>query len=152
MDAADSPTVADREIVLVRVFDAPRDLVWAAWSEAEHLKHWWGPNGFSNTFHQFDFRAGGDWRFIMHGPDGTDFKNHNRFVEIRKPDLIVIDHIVEPKFRITATFEDIGGKTKLTFRQVFESAETFERVKPFAVPGSEQTLDRLGQYVAKMAH
>jgi uncharacterized protein YndB with AHSA1/START domain len=109
-----------------------------------------GPDGFSNTFDEFDFRSGGNWRFVMHGPDGMDFKNHNRFVEIRKPDLIVMDRLEEPKFRITATFEDIGGKTKLTFRGVFESAAAFDSVKPFAVPGSRQTLDRLGKYLATM--
>jgi len=150
MSAVNSLTVGDRQILLVRVFDAPRHLVWAAWSDAEHLKHWWGPNGFSNTFDEFAFRTGGHWRFIMHGPNGMDFKNHNRFVEIREPELIVIDHLEEPKFRVTVLFEEIEGKTKLTFRQEFESAETCESVKPYAIPGSQQTLDKLARHLATM--
>lgn len=139
---------SDREIVIVRVFDAPRELVFEAWSDPEQLKLWFGPNGFSNTFDEFDFRPGGHWRFVMHGPDGTDFKNHNQFIEIRKPELIVMDHLEEPHFRITATFKDVGGKTEMTFHQVFELAEVAERVKPYALPGSQQTLDKLAAHVA----
>ena len=58
-----------------RLFDAPRSLVFEAWTDPKHLAHWWGPNGFSLTTHSFDFRAGGVWRFVMHGPDGRDYQN-----------------------------------------------------------------------------
>jgi uncharacterized protein YndB with AHSA1/START domain len=150
MNAINSQTHQDREITLVRVFDAPREIVWAAWSDPEHLKHWWGPNGFTNTIDEFDFCSGGNWRFVMHGPNGVDFNSHNLFVEITKPDLIVMDHLEEPKFRITAIFEDLGEKTKMTFRQVFESAEACEQVKPYAVPGARQTFDKLAQHLAAM--
>ena len=61
-----------REIVSIRVFDFPRELVFNAWTDPEHLVHWWGPKGFTNTFHEFDLRPGGIWRFVMHGPDGRD--------------------------------------------------------------------------------
>lgn len=142
---------SDREIVITRVFDAPRDVVWNSWSDPDQLKLWWGPDGFTNTFETFDFRPGGDWRFIMHGPDGTDYRNHNRFVEIRKPELIVIDHLEEPPFRVTISFATIDGKTQMTFRQVFETVDTFERVKPYALPGSEQTLGKLAKHVAGKA-
>src|SRR5258708_31984318 len=114
---ASTDNTSDREIVVVRLFDAPRDVVWECWSDPEQLKLWFGPSGFTNTFEEFDFRPGGHWRFVMHGPDGTNFKNHNQFVEIKRPELIVMDHLEEPKFRITATFVDDGSKTQLTFRQ-----------------------------------
>src|SRR6201999_1558772 len=111
----------------------------------------WGPNGFTNTFHQFDFRAGGDWRFVMHGPDGTDYPNECQFVEIKEPERIVFDHVAWPIFRATITFEVVaGGKTRVTFEQLFDAAETFEKVRPIAEPGLAQNFDRFGAYVATM--
>lgn len=107
----------DREIVTTRIFDAPRDLVWQAWSEPQHLRHWWGPKGFRNTFETFEFKPGGLWHLTMHGPDGTDYPNEWVFVEIVPPSLIVLDHMFAPKFRVTATFEELDGKTKVTFRR-----------------------------------
>jgi uncharacterized protein YndB with AHSA1/START domain len=151
MNAINSETIQDREITIVRVFDAPRDIVWAAWSDPQHLKHWWGPSGFTNTFHEFDFRSGGSWRFVMHSPNGMDFENNNLFVEITKPDLIIMDHLEEPKFRVTAIFEDMGKRTKITFRQTFESTEACEHVKPYAIPGARQTFDKLAKHLAAMS-
>jgi uncharacterized protein YndB with AHSA1/START domain len=140
----------DREIVSTRIFDAPRDLVWQAWSEPQHLRHWWGPKDFRNTFETFDFQPNGVWRFIMHGPDGTDYPQEWVFVEIVKPSLIVLDHLNAPKFRVTATFEAVDGKTKVTFRQLFESAAICDSVKPRAVPGNEQNFDRLAAQLSIM--
>src|SRR5450631_188479 len=88
-DAADT---SDREIVITRVFDAPRELVFKAWTDPKHLVHWWGPNGFTNTFHEVDIRPGGVWRFTMHGPDGVDYPNRIVFEEIVKPERIVYAH------------------------------------------------------------
>ena len=141
----------DREIVSVRVFDAPRELVFRAWTEPEHLLRWWGPKGFTNTFHEFDLRPGGNWRFVMHGPDGTDYKNHVVFTEIVAPERIVLDHISPPRFEITATFTDVGGKTRVIFRQLFENAKVRDGVAVFAVPANEENLDRLQAELAGMA-
>jgi uncharacterized protein YndB with AHSA1/START domain len=142
---------SDRELSITRVFDAPREKVWRAWSEPVHLMQWWGPAGFTNTFHEFDFRSGGAWRFVMHGPDGTDYENQNVFVEIAPLERIVIDHLSEPRFRITVTFADSGiGKTRATFRQVFESAETLGKVRPYAEPANAQNMEKLAAYVAAM--
>ena len=99
---------SDREIVATRVFDAPRELVFRAWTDPDHLVHWWGPKGFTNTFHEFDMRPGGVWRFVMHGPDGTNYKTESVFVEIVKPERIVFDHVSAPQFRMTATFDGLG--------------------------------------------
>jgi uncharacterized protein YndB with AHSA1/START domain len=142
---------ADREIISTRVFDAPRELVWEAWSKPEHIIHWWGPKGFRNTFHEFNFEPGGVWRYIMHAPDGRNFDNEMSFVEISRPERIVIDHITAPRFRITATFEAQGDKTKVIFHQLFQTVKEYEGVKKIAIPGNEQNFDRLAAHLLTMA-
>ena len=146
-----------RSIIGTRVFDAPRELVWTAWTDPKHLAQWWGPNGFSTTTSAFDMRPGGVWRFVMHGPDGRDYQNRITFDEIVRPERIVYRHgggeDVEPvQFTQTVTFEDVGGKTRLTWRGVFPSAAERERViKEYgADKGLVQTLSRLGEYLATM--
>jgi uncharacterized protein YndB with AHSA1/START domain len=146
-----------RSIIGTRVFDAPRELVWTAWTDPKHLAQWWGPNGFSTTTSAFDMRPGGVWRFVMHGPDGRDYQNRITFDEIVRPERIVYRHSggedVEPvQFTQTVTFEDVGGKTRLTWRGVFPSAAERERViKEYgADKGLVQTLSRLGEYLATM--
>jgi uncharacterized protein YndB with AHSA1/START domain len=81
-----------RSIVATRVLDAPRELVFSAWTDQKHLAQWWGPNGFTTTTYAFDFRAGGVWRFVMHGPDGRDYENRITFDEIVEPERIVYHH------------------------------------------------------------
>ena len=137
-----------------RVFDAPRELVWQVWTDPKHLAQWWGPDGFTTTTSAYDARPGGIWRFVMHGPDGRDYQNRITFDEIVKPERIVYHHgggdDVEPvQFKVTVTFEDVGGKTKLTMRGVFPSAAERDRViKEYgADKGMEQTLARLDVYL-----
>jgi len=142
--------VSDREIVSRRVLNAPREMVFKAWTDPEILAKWWGPKGFKNTFQEFDLRPGGTWRFIMHGPNGVDYPNQSVFVEIVPNERIVLDHVVAPRFRLTATFEDQGGKTKLTFRGLFETAAICKNVKTYAVDANEQNFDRLEAELAKM--
>lgn len=141
----------DREIVTTRVFNTPRELVFKAWTDPKHLAQWWGPRGFTNTFHEFDLRPGGLWRFVMHGPDGTDYQNKSLFVEVVKPERIAFDHVSGPQFQVTATFAEQAGKTRLTFRMLFKSAAECDKVKVFAVEGNEQNFDRLEVQLAKMA-
>ena len=143
--------VGDREIVVTRVLNAPRELVFDAWTKEEHLTKWWGPQGFTLSFQKFEMKPGGTWQFVMHGPDGVDYPNTNVFVEVAKPERIVIKHAVFPHFLATAAFEDLEGKTKLMYRTVFdETAATFDKVKTYAVPGAEQTMDRLEELLASM--
>lgn len=142
--------VQGREVTATRIFDAPRALVWRAFTDPDHLKHWWGPNGFTCTFHEFDLRPGGAWRFIMHGPDGTDYKNDNVFVTIDWMERIVFDHVSFPKHSVTMRFEDAGGKTKLVFKQLFESLDDFEKIKLISMPGLTQTLDRLAAHLPQI--
>lgn len=140
----------DLEILSTRVFDFPRELIFRAWTEPDHLAKWWGPDGFTNTFHEFDPRPGGAWNFIMHGPDGTHYNNSSVFVEITRPGRIVFDHISTPQFQVVATFEDLGEKTKVTFRMIFETEKTCAAVKVYAVDCNEQNFDRLEAELAKM--
>jgi uncharacterized protein YndB with AHSA1/START domain len=137
-----------------RVFDAPRALVFAAWTDPKHLANWWGPNGFSITTTAFDFCVGAVWRFVMHGPDGRDYENRITFDEIVAPARIAYHHgggdDVEPvQFRTLVTFEDLGGKTRLTMQATFPSAAERERVirEYGADKGLEQTLSRLAGYL-----
>jgi uncharacterized protein YndB with AHSA1/START domain len=95
-------------------------------------------------------RPGDTWQFIMHGPDGVDYKNKSVFVEIVKPERIVFQHVSDRKFQVTATFKDLDGKTRHTFRMLFENAE-FDKVKPYAVEGYEQTFDHLGEHLKTMS-
>jgi len=146
-----------RAILATRVFDAPRALVWSVWTDPEHLAQWWGPNGFSTTTSAFDARPGGIWRFVMHGPDGRDYQNRITFDEIVKPERLVYHHgggdDVEPvQFRTTVTFEDLGGKTRLTMRMLFPSVAERERVIAAygADKGLVQTLARLDEHLATL--
>jgi uncharacterized protein YndB with AHSA1/START domain len=140
----------DRRIVSTRVIDAPRALVFRAWSEPDHLARWWGPKGFRNTFEEFDLRPGGVWRFVMHGPDGVDYKNKSVFVEIVKPERIVFNHVTGPRFQVTATFVEEGGRTALTFEMLFATAAECAKVKGYAVDANEQNFDRLEAELARM--
>jgi uncharacterized protein YndB with AHSA1/START domain len=143
------------DIVGSRVFDAPRNLVFSVWTDPRHLAQWWGPNGFTTTTSKFDFRPGGVWRFVMHGPDGRDYENRVMFDEINPNRRIAYHHgggdDVEPvQFKQLVTFEDLGGKTKLTWRGEFPSAEERARVirEYGADKGLVQTMSRLANYVA----
>ncbi|MCG6188292.1 SRPBCC family protein [Maribellus maritimus] len=121
-----------------------QEKVFEAWSNPKHLKNWWGPNGFTNTFHVFDFRPGGKWSFIMHGPDGTDYANESVFVKIERPSMIVFNHVVLPHFQIAASFEKLSAaKTKVSFRMLFKTPEECSQVKKYAEGKNEENMDRL---------
>ena len=97
-------TTSDSEIVNTRIINFPIELVFKAWSEPNHLQHWWGPKGFTNTFNEFDFKVGGKWSFIMHGPDKGNYVNEVEFIKIEKPNLIAWKRHSKPLFQILATF------------------------------------------------
>ena len=146
-----------RSLIATRVYDAPRELVFAAWTNPQHLAQWWGPDGFTTTTSTFDMRPGGVWQFVMHGPDGRDYQNRITFEEVVRPERLVYSHgggdDVEPvRFHVTVTFEDLGGKTRLTMRGDFPSAAARDRViaEHGADKGMVQTLGRLQDYLATM--
>src|SRR5258708_712966 len=143
----------DREIAASRVFDAPRDLVWKLFTEPEHIKQWWGPRGFSLTIHKMDVRPGGEWSFIMHGPDGRDYENEVVFTELVKPSRIAYKHTVGPFFEAIIDFTEENGKTIIAWRMIFPSAAERDATaeKYGAVVGLTQTIDRLEERVAYAA-
>jgi uncharacterized protein YndB with AHSA1/START domain len=143
--------VTDRQLIITRLLNAPRELVWEVWTKPEHIKYWWGPNGFRNTIFQMDVQPGGAWDFIMHGPDGTDYKNKSIYKEVIKFEKIVYDHVSGPKFRIIVTFEEQGKKTLLTWRMLFETSEQLNKIiKEFkADEGLKQNVDKLETYLEK---
>lgn len=149
--------MAARELVLSRVFDAPREIVWDAWTDPKQVVKWWGPRGFTTTIHEMDVRPGGVWRQTMHGPDGANYPGESVFAEVIKYERIVFSHSGGKEggpganFKSTWTFEVEGDQTKVTIRMVFDSAEARELVvKEFgAIEGGKQTLARLGEYVAE---
>ena len=149
---------ADREIVIMREFNAPRELVWEVMTNPKHVANWWGPRGFSTTIETMDVRVGGAWKHVMRGPDGAKYPNKSIFKEIVKPERIVFSHGggredgPGASFTATWTFEALAAnKTRVMARMVFPSAtERDFVVKEFgAVEGGRQTLERLGEFLAK---
>lgn len=145
----------EREIELTRIFDAPRELVYQAWTDPEHMVQWWGPKVFSNHSCQLDVRPGGAWQIVMRSPDGTDYRCQGVYSEVVKPERLVftndaIDHDGKPLLKgfTTVTFDDLGGKTKLTLRT---RAEGLVDYAPQMLRGMEQgwsqSLDKLLAYV-----
>jgi uncharacterized protein YndB with AHSA1/START domain len=153
---AASSSTADREILISRNFDARRELVWDAWTDAKQVVKWWGPFGFSTTIREMDVKPGGKWNLTMHGPDGTDYPTKSVFVEVVKPERIVYTHSGGKKggpganFTGTWTFEEEAGKTKVTIRMIFASQEERDRIvkEDGAIEGDKQTLERLSQHLA----
>lgn len=157
MNPSQADLPSDREIRISRVFNAPRDLVWAAMTDPKQVVRWWGPVGFTTTIEEMDFRPGGTWRHVMHGPDGAKYPNRSVFKEIVPPERIVYTHGGAreggPGVRFTATwtFEALEPfKTRLTIHQVFPTGEMRDFViNEFgAVEGGKQTLGRLDAYLA----
>lgn len=150
MTAAESMT--DRTMVIERVIPAPVAVVWGAWMNEASLPKWWGPEGFSCRTQRIDLRQGGEWVFDMIGPDGTVYPNHHRY------------GLVQPQARIeytllwgengpkhadaSATFEDVGGATKVTLSMIFITRDEYEQAKGFgAVELGQQTLGKLERVV-----
>lgn len=134
------------EIVASRIVAAPRDLMWRLWTEPEHVARWWGPHDFRTTIREMEVRPGGPWRFLMHGPDGTDYDSEMVYAEVCRPARLVYQHTMPPVFRQEVAFTDLGdGRTRVAVRSTFDRPED---VQPYAVEGMRQTLERFGQAVA----
>ncbi len=143
---------SSREIITTRVLNFPKETVFKAWADPVHLAHWWGPEGFKNIFHEFDFRPGGKWRFVMQGPDGRNYDNESEFLETSNGERIVFRHLSDPKFTVTANFEELNEKrSKLTWTMLFDSAKVCESLKSIVIPANEQNMVRLEAELNKMA-
>ena len=156
-DAPAQSATTDREIVIARVISAPRDLVFEAFTEVRHLSRWWGPKGFTTTTRAFEFRVGGVWDFVMHGPDGTDYQEWIFWTEIAPRERIAMLHGEsrdDPNaFESVLTFAPDGAATRIEMRTVFPTKELRDDAvaKYHAIEGGQQTLGNLAAYVAEIA-
>ena len=155
-DAPEQTATADREIVISRVINAPRELVFEAFTEVRHLSRWWGPEGFTTTTRAFEFRPGGEWDFVMHGPDGTDYQEWITWTEIAPPERIALLHgesRADPNaFESVLTFMPDGAMTRIEMRALFPTKELRDEAanQYHAIQGGEQTLNKLAAYVAEI--
>ena len=155
-DAPAQSATADREIVITRVISAPRELVFEAFTEVRHLSRWWGPEGFTTTTRAFEFRVGGEWDFVMHGPDGTDYQEWISWTEIVPPKRIEMLHggfLGDPNaFESVITFAPDGAATRIEMRTVFRTKELRDEAveKYHAIEGGQQTLGNLAAYVTEI--
>ncbi|WP_433349970.1 SRPBCC family protein [Micromonospora sp. CA-111912] len=153
---AESAT-ADRETVVSRVIDAPRELVFEAFTHVRHLSQWWGPDGFTTTTRAFEFREGGAWDFVMHAPDGTDYQEWITWTEIAPPERIVLLHGEsrdDPNaFESTLAFASQGTATQIVMRTVFPTKQLRDQAveEYHAIEGGQQTLSNLAAYVTEIA-
>lgn len=151
--------MAENEIVISRVINAPRSLVWEAFTDPKHLEQWWGPTGFTTNTKEFSFTEGGAWRHVMVGPDGAEYPNESIFEAIVKPERISYSHgggkgdgANDAQFEATITLEDLGNnKTRVTLRSLFpsEAARDYVVRTYGAIEGGKQTLSRLDEYVSQ---
>jgi uncharacterized protein YndB with AHSA1/START domain len=144
------------EIRLIRVFNAPVQIVWEAWNDPQQVAQWWGPRGFTLTSHSKDLRVGGHWTYTMHGPDGTDYPNTTKYLEVEKYKKLVYDHGAHddrpPLFRVTVHCSEIEGKTQMDMTMALATPEAAENTRKFIKKaGGDSTWDRLGEYLAKQS-
>lgn len=142
------------EIHLTRVYDAPVRVVWDAWADPAQAAKWWGPRGFTITTHGKDLRAGGTWRYTMHGPDGVDYPNVTRYHVIEPLKKMVYDHggtdDTPPLFRVTVTFSEENGKTTMDMTLAFPSPEIARAQARFIKrAGGNSTWDRLAEFLGE---
>jgi uncharacterized protein YndB with AHSA1/START domain len=144
-------TTADSEIISTRVFNTTQNNLFQCWSNPDLLKQWWGPAGFTNTFHEFNFNVGGHWKFTMHGPDKGNYENECVFIKIEPPVLIAWNRISKPLFQVVAEFEYITeNSTRLIFKMLFATAEECNKLKPFVVDKNEENFDKLELVLAQV--
>jgi len=126
-----------------RVIRHPPEAILEAFARPELLTEWWGPAGFTSTFEIFEFRPGGRWKFVLHGPDGAHFPNESVFLELDAPSRVVIHHVSKPRYVLTVTMDPHDDGTALTWAQEFEDAGVAARVRHIVEPANEENLDRL---------
>lgn len=139
---------------LSRIYDAPLQSVWDAWTVPEEVAQWWGPRGFTLTTHSHDLCTGGHWHYTMHGPDGTDYENTTQYLEVVPMQRMIYDHGGHkdrpPLFRMTALFTERNGRTQLDLSMAFATPEVATEMRGFIKKaGGEATWDRLGEYLVR---
>lgn len=142
---------ADCLIESTRVFKATIETTYRAWTEPEHLINWWGPKGFTNTFHEFELRPGGKWKLTMHGPEQGHYQNECVFTTITPPYHIAWYRISNPLFRVAVYFSKVNEQeTKVVFQMIFETAAECNKIRPYAPEKNEENFDKLEIELLKM--
>lgn len=141
----------NREIFSSRILKSPVEKVFKAFENPEHLKNWWGPEGFTNTIHEFDLKPGGKWILTMHGPDKGNYENSSVFTQVVPNELVSWKRSSQPLFDMEIAFEKIDENTTLfSFRMIFETADACEKIRDFVIPKNEENFDRLEREIQKM--
>lgn len=136
-------SIESRSDTRSRVLAARAAEVFAALRDPARVARWWGPAGFTNTIHQFDFEPDGTWLLTMHGPDGTDYPNESRFIRIVPDRLVEIEHFSGHHFFLTIELLPMEDGTEVRWQQTFDTVEHYERIAAFVADANEQNLDRL---------
>ena len=123
--------------------------VYAAMADPARIARWWGPDGFTNTIHQYDFRIGGDWRLTMHGPDGKDYPNESRFTRLVPDQLFEIEHLNGHHFVLTLALEAHESGTRIRWQQTFDTVEHYQPIALFVATANAQNLERLAAEVRR---
>lgn len=148
------------ELHITRIFNAPPQLVWEAWTNLDHVHQWWGPRGFTLTTHHKDLRVGGTWKYTMHGPDGTDYPNITVYHEVETYSRLVYDHgateSTPPLFRVSVSFHEHGSagrQTRMEMTMALKDAEAAQQIKGFIrMAGGNSTWDRLAEHMEAQTH
>lgn len=142
------------ELYISRIYNASVKQVWNAWVDPKQVAQWWGPRGFTLTTKRKDVRTGGDWLYTMHGPDGVDWPNHTKFLEVDPYKRLVYDHggfeDKPPMFRVTVLFTELKGKTKMEMTMTLPTPEAATETRKFIKKaGGDSTWDRLAEFLEK---
>ena len=130
-----------------RLLAASPSEVFAAMCDPTRVARWWGPSGFTNTIHEFDFKPGGRWLLTMHGPDGKNYPNESRFTRIVADQVFEIEHLTGHHFQLTIELRPMDGGTEVSWRQTFDTVEHYQGISQFVASANEQNLDRLAAEV-----
>lgn len=123
--------------------------VFAAMNDPARVARWWGPDGFENSIHQFDFHPGGTWLLTMHGPDGKDYPNESRFTRIVPGELFEIEHLSGHHFILAIELRPVEQGTRIDWRQTFDTVAHYEQLSGFVAAANEQNLQRLAAEVLR---
>ena len=141
----------NREILSSRIINSPVETVYQAFENPNHLKNWWGPEGFTNTIHEFDLRAGGNWILTMHGPEKGNYENSSVFKTVLPNKLISWERKSQPLFDMEIAFEKLEeNKTQISFKMIFATAEECEKMRKFVEPKNEENFNRLEREIKTM--
>lgn len=139
------------EIFSSRIIHAPVEKVYQAFADPAHLKNWWGPEGFTNTIHEFDLQPGGKWMLTMHGPEVGNYQNSSVFNKVEPNAFISWTRVSQPLFDMEIAFKKLDAhRTEISFRMIFKTAEECDKIKKFAGPKNEENFDRLEKEMLTM--